>query len=217
MEDILIIPDIHGRTFWKDACSKWEGKVIFLGDYLDPYSSEGIHFEDAVINFINILDYSEENKNCILLLGNHDVPYLYPENKYYVTRHNTSKEKEMQELFNEAIFKYIYIEDKYLFSHAGVDDRWLKKEHLDINSVNYKLDADPDLTWDVSFLRGGYNNFGSCVWSDIRDFKNDLPYYQIFGHTQLKDKPIIKDTFACLDCRRPFILRDNKIIEFKND
>ena len=27
------------------------------------------------------------------------------ENKYYVTRHNTSKEKEMQELFNEAIFK----------------------------------------------------------------------------------------------------------------
>ena len=56
MEDILIIPDIHGRTFWKDACSKWEGKVIFLGDYLDPYSDEGIHFEDAVINFINILD-----------------------------------------------------------------------------------------------------------------------------------------------------------------
>ena len=41
----------------------------------------------------------------------------------------------------KAIFKYIYIEDKYLFSHAGVDDRWLK-EHLDINSVNYKLDVD---------------------------------------------------------------------------
>lgn len=34
--NILIIPDVHGRTFWKYAIDKYD-KVIFLGDYLDPY------------------------------------------------------------------------------------------------------------------------------------------------------------------------------------
>jgi predicted MPP superfamily phosphohydrolase len=217
MNDILIIPDIHGRDFWKEPCKNWKGKVVFLGDYVDPYPEEKISLEDSILNFINILDYTEENKNCILLLGNHDIPYIYPNNLYYVTRHNKIKEKEIQSLFSEAIFKYIYIEDKYLFSHAGVDSRWLCAEKLNIKSLNYKLDENPDLAWDVPYLRGGYNNFGSCIWSDIRDFKNDLSYYQIFGHTQLKDKPIITNTFACLDCRRPFILKDNKIIEFKNN
>ena len=33
--------------------------------------------------------------------------------------------------------------------------------------------------------------------------------YQVFGHTQLVDEPIITDTFADLDCRRAFILYDN--------
>ena len=37
MSNILIIPDIHGRTFWKE-CIKCEcDEIIFLGDYLDPY------------------------------------------------------------------------------------------------------------------------------------------------------------------------------------
>ena len=37
MTKILIIPDLHGRTFWKEPCYNWEGKIIFLGDYHDPY------------------------------------------------------------------------------------------------------------------------------------------------------------------------------------
>ena len=34
MKQLLIIPDVHGRTFWKDAVSQYEDKVekiIFLG------------------------------------------------------------------------------------------------------------------------------------------------------------------------------------------
>ena len=41
--DLIIIPDIHGRTFWKEAIQKYpNSKTIFLGDYLDPYPHEGI-------------------------------------------------------------------------------------------------------------------------------------------------------------------------------
>lgn len=37
MTKILVIPDLHGRGFWKEPCNNWEGKIIFLGDYHDPY------------------------------------------------------------------------------------------------------------------------------------------------------------------------------------
>jgi predicted phosphodiesterase len=39
----LIIPDCHGRKFWRQAIANNIGnvdKVIFLGDYLDPYQNE---------------------------------------------------------------------------------------------------------------------------------------------------------------------------------
>ena len=38
--EILVIPDVHGRDFWKEPCREWEGKVIFLGDYHDPYTQQ---------------------------------------------------------------------------------------------------------------------------------------------------------------------------------
>ena len=37
MTKILVIPDLHGRSFWKEPCDNWEGRIIFLGDYHDPY------------------------------------------------------------------------------------------------------------------------------------------------------------------------------------
>ena len=41
---IAIIPDVHGRQFWKDVIPRKDEfeKIIFLGDYLDPYGFEGI-------------------------------------------------------------------------------------------------------------------------------------------------------------------------------
>ena len=50
---MIIIPDVHGRTFWKDAIKeRQEGeKVIFLGDYHDPYRNEGITTEESFVNF----------------------------------------------------------------------------------------------------------------------------------------------------------------------
>ena len=42
----------------------------------------------------------------------------------------------------------------------------------------------------------------------------ELGYFQIFGHTQLELDPIIKDTFACIDTRRYFILtEENKLLD----
>lgn len=38
MAEVLIIPDVHGRPFWKDAVQRYpDTDTIFLGDYHDPY------------------------------------------------------------------------------------------------------------------------------------------------------------------------------------
>lgn len=40
---VIVIPDVHGRSFWKNAIEKHpETPIVFLGDYLNPYKSEGI-------------------------------------------------------------------------------------------------------------------------------------------------------------------------------
>ena len=60
---------------------------------------------------------------------------------------------------------------------------------------------------DVSSYRGGFD-YGSCVWGDVIEYMlaDKLPdLYQIFGHTQLKSE-VITFYFACLDCRKAFVL-----------
>ena len=43
MSGLVIIPDVHGRPFWREAVRlRPEEEFIFLGDYLDPYPDEGI-------------------------------------------------------------------------------------------------------------------------------------------------------------------------------
>ena len=54
---ILIVPDVHGRIFWRRAKElvKSYQKIIFLGDYLDPYSYEGITPDMAFEEFKEII------------------------------------------------------------------------------------------------------------------------------------------------------------------
>ena len=56
---LLIIPDIHGRLFCISATRKYPDlPVIFLGDYLDPYTYyEEILPSEAFANFKEILDF----------------------------------------------------------------------------------------------------------------------------------------------------------------
>ena len=74
--NILVIPDVHGRPFWKDAVEKHSEdceKIVFLGDYLDPYPWEWITRKMTIENFKEIIKYKKDNQEkVVLLLGNHD-------------------------------------------------------------------------------------------------------------------------------------------------
>lgn len=216
---VLIVPDVHGRTFWKKAKEEINNvdRIVFLGDYLDPYGYEGVTEEQALSEFKNIIQFKKDNMDkVVLLIGNHDVPYIWITPGYHC-RHDYKREWEIHQLFmsNYQLFKTIHVIDKYLFSHSGVYQEWL-------NCIGWKIEDFLDL--DVSFWngkshfldyvtenRGGRDEVSSCVWADISDlYKRHLlkGYYHIFGHTQLQAIPIIDNIncWACLDVRECFVL-----------
>ncbi len=243
---MLIIPDVHGRTFWKDAVSQYEDKVekiIFLGDYLDPYEDEGITRKGAIRNFEEIIDYKINNSDkVVLLLGNHDLHYWSKE-FHTRSRYDSSNAYHIIEDFktHRSLFELAHEETigdkKYLFSHAGLMNSWVERNKKVIDEITldsltrllYSADGIRPLT-DVSNYRSWFGeDSGSIVWSDVRekiDLNNSLESniipnadsivegydYQIFGHTLQDKDPIITDKWACLDCRKAFILDEDGVL-----
>ena len=76
---ILVVPDVHGRVFWKEPIKKYLNvvdRVVFLGDYLDPYEDEDGLADDIYQNLMEIIALKQENmEKVVLLKGNHDQHY----------------------------------------------------------------------------------------------------------------------------------------------
>ena len=210
MKNCLILPDIHGRTFWKKQCVdniENYDKIIFLGDYLDPYAFENISVEDTIENFKEIIDFKKNNPNkVILLIGNHDLPYfsnIYYSFSMWHCRHTTKYHNEIHKLFEEnaKLFQIAYVYNDILFTHAGVESGWLYnivkcKENENINQIckilNDLINTKDGLQklFKISRERGGMDKYPSCVWADVHDIiwdnENDNTIKnikQIFGHT----------------------------------
>ena len=228
---ILIIPDIHGRNFWKKAVEENMDKVdriIFLGDYLDPYPWEGITRKEAISNFQEIIDFKSENiDKVVLFVGNHDLAYIDKKNYIVRSRYDSSNARHIEEMFrsHRSFFQLAHEEligdKRYLFTHAGLQIGWYKKHEkligeLTVNGMNHLLNIPSGIKalCEASWSRGGWDQFGSVVWNDVTDcgshVNDELPWdRQVFGHSQQEEHPIITDTHVCLDCRKAFILNDD--------
>lgn len=211
---ILIIPDVHGRDFWIEPCKHIDefDKVIFLGDYHDPYPFQVSadvsrhRLREVLLPFIR-----EHRDKIVCLFGNHDGNYLVGN---MADRIDSYHKGEIANLLKEMNLQLTYQVDGYLFSHSGVLPEWLSSRELTLEDLNTMEFTNPALL-DVSSYRGGFG-CGSCVWGDVREymFAEKLPdLYQIFGHTQMQEA-IISETFACLDCRKAFTL-DTETKELK--
>lgn len=231
MADILIIPDIHGRTFWKEVVEQNpDHEIIFLGDFLDPYPSEGISPEEAIANLDEIIAYAKPRSNVTLLMGNHDLHYLCNFGEGCRLDYTNSAKIHFMLMDNLWLFRlaaYREVSNKrVMFTHAPILNAWIEcvgkttdpKELVNhLNAMLFKIQTQP---WEVekylgqiSPYRGGDDPFGSPVWADVHEVEEDnlLPTVDlsIFAHTQLKSNPIITPKWACLDCRKAFILTSN--------
>jgi hypothetical protein len=227
---ILVIPDIHGRTFWKEAVAMHPSlPIIFLGDYLDPYARENITPDEALANFKEIIAFKQANKDRVtLLIGNHEMHYL--DSFYRFSRKDTLNAEYIHQLLVDhlplfSMASQADINGKHiLFTHAGIVESWWKKYFPDTptdvasicNALNAKMSNIEtlgafidDALMDISKRRGGESEAGSCLWADLDEHKKSKPIdgiYQVFGHTQQKKKAVIKKSFADLDCRKAFLL-----------
>ena len=250
MSKVLIISDVHARPFWKEATEKYDQeceKIIFLGDYVDPYQDEGFTRKDAIRTLEEIIEFKVNNKDkTILLIGNHDAHYFI-KNFPRSTRYDSSNAYKIKELYmqHKHIFQLAYEEiinnKKYLFTHAGLMNSWVERNkdiigEPTVESLNHLLDNPRGIKAlsDISNYRTWLGEkSGSILWSDVRekiDLDDSIEYniipnddsivdgydYQIFGHTQLQEKPIITDKWACIDCRKAFILDENELQETEN-
>ena len=217
----IVVPDIHGRSFWKDLKTKYkdfDGKIVFLGDYVDPYSYEDISWNDTIKNFVEIIDFARNNSNVILLIGNHDYHYIWDFGTS--TRFSRKHYKELHKLYTDNIdlFKLSYYDEQndILYSHAGVLQGWLDELNIDIKDINNLMIERLYDIWKVSEYRGGMDKFGSIIWADLREHMkyeriNDHTI-QIFGHTQLNVPLIeVKRNRFCIDSKQLFIVEDRNI------
>ena len=230
MQEIIIIPDVHGRNFWRTAAGLVKKHhLVFLGDYLDPYPGEGISSYTAYEELEEIVILKEKYPgNVTLLLGNHDLHYLAPKpggcrfdwsNAYK----NRSFFYGSLSLFDIAFFLQGGDRD-YLFTHAGLLKGWVDKHEAFIgatyvanvvNEINSALHSPRYCEMIIAALsetsptRGGTELFASPTWADTFDHRIDCfefdGVYQIFGHT-LRKEARITPFWACLDCRQLFKL-----------
>jgi predicted MPP superfamily phosphohydrolase len=202
---IITVGDIHGRDYWKNINPNNYDKIIFVGDYVDSYN---ISNPEILFNLKNIIQFKKDNKEkVILLLGNHDLPYLFNNfKKYGCTGNRFEMIWDLNEIFmtNRKLFQVSYQIDNYIWTHAGIHQGWYKKyilnvepwliERLSVDKLTFdnlsdKLNLLFELNYEplfyVSKIRGGSKNEGGIFWADwIEIYKKPLKNFnQIFGHT----------------------------------
>ncbi len=236
--NLIIIPDVHGRDFWREAVKEYpQGRFIFLGDYLDPYPNEGFKEDDAFRGLEDIIAFKKDRPDDVILLwGNHDLHYLYPE--MMGSRYDFDHGERNAHMFwdNQELFRMAYetraAGKRFLFSHAGVGMGWIRHNFpaLQAEDVNASLLNDlvgypafMSALEDVSSYRGGDKEYGSMVWADINEqseLENQFPgVIQVFGHTLMGQPFNYKDRIYCLDCRRSFYLNyeDGQIYDCRDE
>lgn len=205
----LIIPDIHEKyKKMMRILEKYESKVekiIFLGDYFDSFGETFSEFE----NMVTFIDDKISKPNYIFLYGNHDLHYLYNHRWLQCSGFEYEKKKYLEEYRKDFIckFKPIHVEDNFIFSHAGLCERFIHPQvgpsDLELYVTEkciYALNSghsDPILM--PSYVRGGQQAVGGITWCDFSEFEPVEGYYQIFGHTCKKQYRMAGDENYCID------------------
>lgn len=194
---IACIGDLHGVDRWKEVKEMEVDEVVFVGDYVDSHD-----LDDSAIfqNLQEVLAFKREaNEKVTLLLGNHDVHYLYHPN-FRATGFRNSMQQMLTQLFqeNQSLFQVAYAIDSYLITHAGVSKSWVS-QHIGapydakslaeaLNRMQFDGDSLQQLA-EIGVARGGRASYGGPFWCDFhRELFLDpiLGIHQVVGHTQSK-------------------------------
>lgn len=188
MVKYLIIPDVHGRTFWRDIVKEYlenhqETTIIFLGDYLDPYQYEGIYPEDAFVVFEEIIELKKQYKDrIILLVGNHDLHYI--QNHHRGCRMDYERKSDIHALFrdNADLFEVCVCDkvndNNVIFSHAGFTKNWLNWHIGELSPEWYDKYTDEEIYENIDFEFIKSIDWKTKLFVDKEYYFGDCSYYR---------------------------------------
>lgn len=130
---IAVIGDIHGRSNWQKIDLEQYDRVVFMGDYFDPYAYN-ISYDNRWDNFQKILELKKKDPfKVILLFGNHDFHYLPSIQEKYSRYDNTmalDPKFRVGEVFEKLLhddtllLAYTVLGTNLFFTHATISVPW---------------------------------------------------------------------------------------------
>ena len=195
----VTISDIHGRVDWKKINPNEYDKIVFIGDYVDSFDILPV---EILHNLKQIVELKKQYPDkVVLLLGNHDVAYIVPDQK--CSGFQAGMLWDYKELFmsNIELFQVAYEYKNYLWTHAGVSMGFYKQYLSQIMKESETIGETLNRKWKESlkekwmplfqnsFYRGGSKAIGGPLWADKQEMVNKLPVgiHQIVGHTPVME------------------------------
>lgn len=236
---IMSVGDIHGRNAWKnpifgsvDDYNHWRreidngakeafedqypnlqamDKIIFVGDYVDSFDVANV---DMKLNLEEIIHFKREYPDkVVLLIGNHDVQYIEP--NQICSGYRPEMKHDFGDIYrkNEDCFQMAYYHEsdidgrkkRTLWTHAGVTQGWLKSLKDMIQKPGFRfsesfkdmeiarIDELLNKAWEyrLSILfnvdgdSGGMSQWAGPVWVRPRRLGWEAleGYDQVIGHT----------------------------------
>lgn len=205
---ILICADIHGQIekfeiAYKKFKNEGYDKFIQLGDLADSYTETTENILKCFYLSKQIKD--EHGDNFIQLIGNHELSYMFDNQRCSGYRADLALNLTPWLSANASYFKVAHQISNYLFTHAGISQKWYNKYIIQIESFLRQQNDNPEYNMadalndmfnddsnlkplcEVGLVRGGnYGNYGGPFWCD----QNEILWYnpikgfkQIVGHT----------------------------------
>ena len=201
---ILVVPDVHGRDYWKRAEIYIDSvdKAVFIGDYFDSFT---VGYDLQMANFKNILDFKKKYPDKVCLCwGNHESSYYLDER---CSGYQSSYARFIKYVLNECkdLLEIVYIFGKWVFSHAGVSSVWMQRCGLEnIEGINDLFKSNPNYFKWAGPCTYGDNVVEGPLWIRPGSLQKYAcaGYNYIVGHTELKYNPhcIISDTGRGIVC-----------------
>ena len=197
----LIVPDVHerwqtARTMLDRELGKTCDRAVFLGDYFDSFTRS----EVSTLQTIRLVQDLLRDPRVHLLLGNHDLHYLWPgmqcagyhgDSWTMVQTHFSPEDRHKLRQIKTRTFAEV---GGFLLSHAGLHPSFLPPEGYSkdvlvqlTNRADYKIKRrELSGLFAIGTARGGWDRWGGPFWLDwYHEFTDDprLPP-QIVGHTE---------------------------------
>lgn len=202
---VLVIWDLHWLNIWKKLVENECDHIVFLWDYVDSYVAPN---EDILNNLKEIIEYKKNNLDKVtLLLGNHDIQYIYKEwNTCSWFRANMFSS--LNNLFNEnlKLFQIAKKIDDYYFTHAWVTQDWIKHnqeilKNFNFSFANFETLNDIFNTHNRNILfqcwpnNWWYDNVDWPLWA--RRLDNTSWVFQVVWHTPVQKLTVIWNNYYC--------------------